>query len=74
MTTVLVIRTDVHMSNIYYIMMYLSMFEYFYLCFVFHCMSIKAGSKLEGDWYLKNNITMYLTAASEGLLVSPGAG
>ena len=55
-------------------MMYLSMFEYFYLCFVFHCMSIKAGSKLEGDWYLKNNITMYLTAASEGLLVSPGAG
>ena len=53
--------------------MYLSMFEYFYLCSVFHCTSIKASSKLEGDQYVKNNITMYLTGASEGLLVSPEA-
>ena len=34
-------------------------------------MSIKASSKQEGDQYVKNNITMYLTADSEGFLVSP---
>ena len=53
--------------------MYLSMFEYFYLRSVFHCVSIKASSKLKGDQYVKNNITMYLTADIEGLLVSPKA-
>ena len=34
-------------------------------------MSIKASSKQEGDQCVKNNITMYLTADSEGFLVSP---
>ena len=51
--------------------MYLSMFEYFYLCSVFHYMSVKASSKLDVDQYVKNNITMHLIADSEGLLVSP---
>ena len=49
------------------------MFQCFYLCSVFHCMSIKASSKLEGDLCLKNNIIMYLTVASEGLFVPRGA-
>ena len=59
--------------QIYNNIMYLSMFEYFYLRSVFHCVSIKASSKLKGDQYVKNNITMYLTADIEGLLVSPKA-
>ena len=33
-------------------------------------MSIKASSKQEGDQYVKNNITMYIIADSEGFLVS----